>query len=326
MRYSVAESSQDTYRVIHLRDEKAGVVASIAPQLGNNAFSLCAHDSEFVWKPNEPLRSLHERKALFGIPFLAPWANRIDQHAFWVNDTLYQLRAGIGNIREDSHHQPIHGLLLFEPWTVERVFADDRGATMIARFPFASHPKLMAQFPFAHQIEMRHTVCDGRLTIRTTILSECAEPLPVAVGFHPYFRLPDGRRDNWTLRLAAREHNELNELNIPTGKVSPLPSDLSFGLADRFLDDVYTGLTREAAGSARFEIRSEHGSIGVDFGPSYPVAVVYAPPGHDFVCIEPMAAITNAFNAAHAGAYRGLQHVDPFGSWEEEFSVEPREA
>ena len=202
--------------------------------------------------------------------------------------------------------------------------ADDTGAAMVARFPFASQPKLMAQFPFAHQLEMRHTVRDGRFTIRTKILSECAERLPVAIGFHPYFRLAGTRREEWTLRLAAREHNELNERNLPTGKVSPLPPDFSFALANRFLDDVYTALDRDANGSARFEIRSERGGIGLNFGPNYPVAVVYAPTGHDFVCIEPMAAITNAFNSAHAGAYGGLQHVEPFGSWEEEFSMDLR--
>lgn len=322
MRYSVAESTQDGYRVIELRDEERGMAASIAPELGNNAFSLCAGDLEFIWKPDEPLHSLHKRAALFGIPFLAPWANRLDQRAYWVNGTQYPLKETLGNIREDAHHQPIHGLLLFEPWTVERVFADERGATAIAKFRFTSDPKLMAQFPFAHHLEMRHTVRDGGLHIGTKLISDCAEALPVAIGFHPYFRLPKTERDDWTVRLAARQHNELNELNIPTGKTSALSPGHAVELKSCFLDDVYTDLVREPDGLARFRVDSERSSLAVDFGPNYTVAVVYAP-AHNFVCIEPMAAITNAFNASHAGLYKELQYVEPYGCWEEEFSVEP---
>lgn len=322
MRYSFAESTQDGYRVIQLRDKKSGVVASITPELGNNAFSLCAGEQEFLWRPDEPLSSLHNRTALFGIPFLVLWANRIDRHAFWVNGTEYPLKESLGNIREDAHRQPIHGLLLFEPWTVESVFADEGGATAIAKFRFTCDPKLMAQFPFAHHLEMRHTVREGRLHIRTKIISDCAEALPVAIGFHPYFRLPNTGRDDWTVRLAAREHNELNELNIPTGKTTALDPDYAIELRNNFLDDVYTDLSRDSDGSARFRVDSGQNSLSVDFGPNYPVAVVYAP-AHNFVCIEPMAAITNAFNAAHGGQYKTLQYVEPYGCWEEEFSVEP---
>ena len=46
---------------------------------------------------------------------------------------------------------------------------------------------------------------------------------------------------------------------------------------------------------------------------------MYAPEGRDFICIEPMAAITNAFNLAHAGSYEGLQYIAPQGRWKEEF-------
>jgi aldose 1-epimerase len=323
MRYSVAESTDDAYRIIELRDEQTGVSASIAPEIGNNAFSLRAKDAEFVWKPDQPLRRLHEQAALFGIPFLAPWANRLDQQAFWADGTLYPFKESIGNIRKDAHRLPIHGLLLFEPWTVERVFADDYGATLISTLPFTSRPRLMAQFPFAHRIEMRHTIREGRLHIRTKIISQCAEALPVAIGFHPYFRLPDTRRDDWTVDIAAREHHELNERNIPTGKTSVLASNYNIDLRTHTLDDVYTDLNRKSGGSARFAVNSGRDRLAVNFGPHYSVAVVYAPAEHDFICIEPMAAITNAFNAAHAGLYKALQYVAPYGIWEEEFSVEP---
>jgi aldose 1-epimerase len=60
----------------------------------------------------------------------------------------------------------------------------------------------------------------------------------------------------------------------------------------------------------------------VFYGPKYPIAVVYAPKGKDFICFEPMSAPTNAFNMAHAGTYKELQSVPAGGKWRESFWVQ----
>jgi galactose mutarotase-like enzyme len=63
--------------------------------------------------------------------------------------------------------------------------------------------------------------------------------------------------------------------------------------------------------------------IAVKFGAKYPVAVVYAPKGGSFICFEPMASETNAFNLTHAGKDAGLQMIAPGGAWSESFFVTP---
>ena len=63
--------------------------------------------------------------------------------------------------------------------------------------------------------------------------------------------------------------------------------------------------------------------VTVAYGPKYPVAVVYAPPRGNYVCFEPMAGPTNAFNMAHAGLYKELQSVAPGGQWKESFWITP---
>jgi aldose 1-epimerase len=52
--------------------------------------------------------------------------------------------------------------------------------------------------------------------------------------------------------------------------------------------------------------------------------VVYAPPGRDFICFEPMTAVTNIFNLAHRKAGFELQVVAPGGSWRESFWIWPQ--
>ena len=59
--------------------------------------------------------------------------------------------------------------------------------------------------------------------------------------------------------------------------------------------------------------------IEVAFGPKYTVAIVYAPPGQNYICFEPMSAITNGINLAHEGKYAGLQTVAAGGAVEREF-------
>jgi aldose 1-epimerase len=63
--------------------------------------------------------------------------------------------------------------------------------------------------------------------------------------------------------------------------------------------------------------------ISVTYGPKYTVAVVYAPAARDFICFEPMAGITDAFNLAHSGVYKELQSIPAGGQWKESFWITP---
>jgi aldose 1-epimerase len=322
MRYTVYESEQDGFRTIRLADQEADLGVSIVPEIGNNAFEMIHRGRDFLWRPESSLRSLRDKKLLFGIPFLAPWANRLDQDRYWVNRTPYLINRELGNIREDPTNQPIHGLLIFEPWEVASASADATCARLTCRYDFTARPKSMAQFPFAHQLEMTHMVRDGRLHVSVRMTSQSDEPIAVAIGFHPYFTLPNTTRDDWAIEVPARTHLALNKDKIPTGE----RTDISNGrlwLRGIQLDDVYTDLVRNGSQHAEMKACCGNTAIRVGFGAKYPVAVVYAPKDRNFICIEPMAAITNAFNLAHAGSYEGLQYIAPQGSWDEEFWVQP---
>jgi aldose 1-epimerase len=148
-----------------------------------------------------------------------------------------------------------------------------------------------------------------------------AEPLPIAIGYHPYFRLHDAPRDQWKVHLAADDRMVLNNLLIPTGERRPSEFADPYRLDGTQLDDVFGGLVRSPDGRARFWVQGKKERITVAYGPKYPVAVVYAPAARDFICFEPMAAITNAFNLSHSGVYKELQSVAPGGTWKESFWI-----
>jgi aldose 1-epimerase len=323
MRYSAVQGEKEGFHTVELRDSETDLAATIAPGLGNNCFSLVVSGLDFLFSPAEPIEALIARKALFGVPFLSPWANRLDHDGYWANGARFLLNRDLNNIRSDQHGQPIHGLLLFESWSVEDVRADATAAQVTSRFAFTAHPRLMAQFPFAHHLLMRHRVQDGRLHVSISVVSECLDPIPVSLGFHPYFTLPGTGRNDWTLHLAARKHLELNERSIPTGILHDVGGNGEIALATANLDDAYSDLSRDSVGYAVFDVTSPRARLRVGFGPQFPVAVIYAPPSGNFVCIEPMAAATNALNNGKAGLKDSVAHAAPGSFWQEEFWVEP---
>ncbi len=224
----------------------------------------------------------------------------------------------------DGNKLPIHGLITFSPhWEVVKAEADSNSAHLTSRLEFWRYPDLMAQFPFAHTIEMTYRLSEGRLEVETALENHSTSPMPVAVGFHPYFQIHDAPRDRWKVHLAARDHLLLSRLLVPTGEKKAVEFPDPVNLAGTQLDDVFSGLVRGDDGRAEFRVEGEHEKISVIYGPKYTVAVVYAPSGRDFICFEPMSAVTNAFNLAHAGIYKELQSVPPGGVWRESYWVVP---
>ena len=327
--YAVERSVKDGVTVMRLSDGVRGQSVSIAVSIGNTAYEFRNGGDEVLWFPFAGLAEFQAKPAFCGIPFLAPWANRLDGESYWVNGRHYQLNPSLGNLRRDAHQSPIHGLLNFSPyWNPVSSGADDASAWATSQLEFARHPDLMGQFPFAHTITLTHRLREGSLEVETAIENHCGEPLPVAVGHHPYFQLAGVPRDEWMVHLAARDHLQLNEMQIPTGERSPMKVPDPYSLHGVALDDVFSNLIRDPDGKARFWVEGGGRRITVAYGAKYTVAIAYAPTGKDFICFEPMSAITNAFNLAHAGVYGELQSIAPGEIWRESFwiSVSPLRA
>jgi len=322
--YSAQKAVVDGIEVVRLADSARHAEVAIAPSLGNLAYEFKVNGKNVFWLPYATLAEMKARPQFGGIPFLAPWANRLSEDAFFANGKRFRLNPDLGNIRRDQNRNPIHGLLTFSPdWAVTAIEADSDSARVTSRLEFWKHPELMAQFPFAHSIEMTYILREAILEVRTTIENLSTDPMPVGIGYHPYFQLHDAPRDQWKVHLAARDHLVLSKLLIPTGERKPLEFPDPLPLAGVALDDVFGGLVRDASDRATFSVEGAHEKISVIYGPKYTVAVVFAPPGRQFICFEPMSAITDGFNLAHAGVYNELQSIPQAGVWRESFWIAP---
>jgi len=269
-------------------------------------------------------------RGLTGIPFLAPWANRLDTTGFYANGKKYTFNLELGTVLGAPNSHPIHGFLTAATqWEVVEAQAGQNAAWVTSRLEFYRQPDWMAQFPFAHTIEMTYRLKDATLEVQTKLNNLSAEPMPVAIGFHPYFQVNDAPRDEWTFGLGARTQWTLAPDKIPTGETRPieqfLPDPRHSALKGMNLDDVFGDLIRDSSGKATMWVQGKTERVEVTFGPNYRAVVVYAPagPNRDFICFEPMAAITDALNLAQRGIYKELQYIPPGKTWQESFWVRP---
>ncbi len=318
-----AYTAERVGRTVRLGDADRQVVVSIAPLRGNVTFEMKVKGHDVL---HFPVASLEDPRAgQFGIPFLGPWANRLDEPAFYANGRRYAFDMELGNVRGSI---PIHGFLGAAEWQVVEARADADAAWVTSRLECFRNPLWMKQFPFAHTIEITHRLQDGVLEVRTRIQNLSLEPMPVSIGFHPYFQLTDSPRDDWTIAVGARTQWLLAENKIPTGETQPIerlfPDPQAALLKDYRLDHVFGDLVRDAHGRAVMSVKGRGQRLDVSVGPNYRAVVIYAPgPDRSFICFEPMAGITNAMNAAHKGLYKDLQSIPAGGTWEESFWVRP---
>ena len=322
--YSIQQTTTDGIADVVLIDHQRHQEARVAPSLGNIAYEYRVNGQRVLWSPYQTLGEFKAKPTQLGNPFLAPWANRLEGDVYHVNGKTYALNPQLGNYRYDANKKPIHGLIVFAPWTVVSTGADANGAWVTSRLEFWKHPEWMQQFPFAHTYEMTYRLSAGVLECETKIHNLSSQPMPVSVGFHTYYQLNDAPRDEWTVHLPAKERIVADSMLIPTGERRPTDIPAEASLKNYTFDDGFTSLERDAQGRAAFWVKGKRQKITVLYGPKYPVSVVWAPKGRgEFICFEPMAGPTNAINLAHAGKYADLQSIPAGGTWKESFWVKP---
>src|SRR5579863_6438151 len=288
---------------VRLTDALHAVEVSIVPSIGNRAYKMLVRGENILYFPFENPSALKGDRHLNGIPFLAPWANRMPE-GFHANGKHYRFDSQSDSLRLDQNGIPIHGMLTSSPfWEVTHVGADTNSAHLTSRLEFWRHPDLMVNWPFAHTYEMTYRLSGGVLEVSVTVTNLSADPMPIAVGFHPYFQLPGVPIEETVAHIPVRRHVETDARLVATGETTPVDFTNPNSLKDHHFDDGFTDLIKGAVFSA--EGRGK--KIEVTFGPRYQVAIVYAPPGQNYICFEPMSAVTNGINLAAAGKYPEIQ-------------------
>src|SRR5947209_15398811 len=96
--------------VVRLTDSDAGVEVSVAPSIGNRAYEMKVHGKNILYLGAADVGALKQRPGLSGIPFLAPWANRMADSGFWADGRKYTFNGQLGSVRLPANGVAIHGM------------------------------------------------------------------------------------------------------------------------------------------------------------------------------------------------------------------------
>jgi len=275
-RYTATQSGD----VVELVDTNAQMNVSVIWSM-SNAWRVQVKGKDLV-RTSATVADFQARPGLNGVPLLAPFANRLDETAFYANGRKYNFDLELGNVRGPI---PSTGYVNgTKEWQLVEAKADQRSAWVTCRLDFYKIPLFMAQFPFAHTITMTYRVSEGALEVHTRLDNLSTEPMPVAIGFHPIFELPDGNRDDWTVSLDAKTHWIEIPQRLPTGETQPIEN--FFG-SDRtaiqlkkyaLIDDVFTDLIRDANGRATMKLMYSGKELDVVLGPKYKTVLAWSTP------------------------------------------------
>lgn len=283
--------------IVELAGPGGDLVVRFAVRAGMVGCSL-RHRGEELLGIGRGMRGYLEDGALFGIPLLYPWANRLGGWSYEAAGRKVELDRASPLLHGDEHALPIHGALAASSaWEVTAAERD----RLVGVLDFATHPELLAIFPFPHRLELTIEVGPSALAVTTAVIADRGSPVPVSFGFHPYLALPGAARERWRVTLPARDELELDELQLPTGAARSRPA-ADFALGERTFDDLFA----VPDPPTRFGVADGTRRVTVELRSGYRFAQVFAPPDQPVICFEPMTAPVDALRR-----HEGLDVVAP---------------
>jgi aldose 1-epimerase len=235
---------------------------------------------------------------------LVPYANRIENGTLKFEGRDHPLPLNFG-----SHPHALHGHGWQTAWRVETV-SKDRAVIAFDHAPDA--------WPWAYTAEQQFVLAEDGLHVRLTVRSRDGKPMPLSLGFHPYFpRLPGSRL---TARVAGMWLSDPTELPTVLG---PPRIELSNGVVVTkapFVDNCFT----EWQSPARIEQPELELDISLAASAECPFFHVFIPNGADYFCAEPTTAMPNAFNRPEPAGMTGARVLAPGTSLSVEMRVTVR--
>ena len=224
---------------------------------------------------------------------LVPYSNRIADARLDFGGRAFALARNFGD-----HPHAIHGVGWQRPWTIHELDAA-RALLALDHDPQGDAARAWP-WPFrAVQTLSLHADPDGAqatLSQKLTIANTGAVAFPFGLGFHPYFVRGAATR----LGFRARGVWETDAACLPTAHAADPPRrrfDPPRDPGTATIDNVFTGWD----GSASLVDPERRMAVAVRADSAARFLVVYAPEGRDFLALEPVTHMTDAFNRAARG-------------------------
>lgn len=213
---------------------------------------------------------------------LVPYSNRIGNAELVTPDGSKKLRP---NFPGEPH--AIHGVGWQRAWRVKRESASE------AVLALSHRPD--EDWPFAFEAEQHFALEPDRVRVRLRVTSLDNAPMPVGLGFHPFFPIDEST----TLETSFGGCWQMGGDKLPTA-LGAVPPDADFRAARRVfdwqVDHCFAGWSRKAV------LRHPSHTMTLTASAACGHIVCFAPrDGRNFIALEPVSHVNNAFQLAARG-------------------------
>jgi aldose 1-epimerase len=224
---------------------------------------------------------------LFSSYPLIPFSNRIAAATLHWGGSAYPLQRYLPG---DSH--AIHGNGWCRAWNViERM-----SARAMLELTHDAAEDTASEWPFPYRARQRFDLAADALTQTLTISNPGAAPFPFGLGWHPFFP-----RDAATVLGFVASGVWQTDPTLLPARLDPVPLAWDFKtprpIVATTLDNCFAGW--QAPATLRWPDRGLMAAISADAACQY--LVVFIPPDRDYLAVEPVTHMTDAFNRAAAG-------------------------
>src|SRR5579859_1150614 len=99
--YSAKTAQVEDVEAVLLADAAHKTEVTVLPSVGNIAYLMLVNGKNALWDPYDKLSEMKAKPVQAGVPFLEPWANRLDQDSYYANGKKYRLNPDLANFRRD---------------------------------------------------------------------------------------------------------------------------------------------------------------------------------------------------------------------------------
>lgn len=292
MKHSIKKISENGLSLIRLKDEKSGAEVDILPSFGAllHAFRISKEGSLFnVIDHYEGLDQLKmQLDRSYKSSKLSPFPCRIHEGKYTYNGKQYEFE------NKFADGSAIHGLLYDKSFSILEQGADEGSASVSLKYEYRKDDP---QYPFDYSCEVIYTLFpDHMLEVMTRVTNDSSESIPMADGWHPYFKL-GGNVDEWLMHFNSLALVELDANLVPTGRLLKYDQfQVPMTIGQTELDNCFQ--VRHEKGMPACEIFNPFNKLKVSFFPdvSYPYLQIYTPPHRQSIAIENLSAAPDSFN------------------------------
>lgn len=275
--------------------ENSHLKIEISPEAGGSIVACAVKTAAGAWlpvmRPTPPEAIAELNSSLMASFTLLPYSNRLRDARFRFNGQTHQLRPNT------PEGYAIHGDVRKRPWQVAETSAQ------AATLTFDSRHFSDINFPFPFNAQMVYAVVNNRFDTTLSVTNSGGDPMPVGMGFHPYFQRSLSGDPADEVHLQANVSGVYPEL-VPVDPAIALTPEQDFStarpLGGMFFDHCFAGWD----GRATLHWPQTRLTATFICDATLEHLILFTPPRLPFFALEPVSNANNGFNL-HAAGYAG---------------------